>query len=200
MKVTIWESDGVEQFLGRFIGLKWCFLEYVVASDAQNRTARISSGTFSQNWEKGCIFFWQVKNPLETSSRISMALHGFSKAETSQFFIRGIKGYGDTGVQRCFQKKYKNLAPIHVRQHLDQKLKSRRSGRGGPVPWQPRSSGLTPRNFFLWKFIKNGVLNNFFSTIPDLKSRIRAPISSITEDTLQKVDTYTIFRIRLLLR
>ena len=28
-------------------------------------------------------------------------------------------------------------------------------GRGGPIPWSPRSPDLSPLDFFLWGYIKN---------------------------------------------
>ena len=89
---------------------------------------------------------------------------------------------------------------IPVRQYLNQKLGNRWIGRGGPVAWPPRSPDLTPCDFFLWGYIKDRVFSNLPSTISELKTRIRAVISSITEETLQKVVENTEFRMRLLLR
>ncbi|KMQ81391.1 transposable element tc3 transposase, partial [Lasius niger] len=45
-------------------------------------------------------------------------------------------------------------APPHwltaVREHLNETFPNRWIGRGGPIPWPPRSPDITPLDFFLW--------------------------------------------------
>lgn len=95
-------------------------------------------------------------------------------------------------------------APPHfalpVRQYLDRKVPNRWIGRAGPVSWPARSPDLTPCDFFLWGYIKDYVFSELPNTIPELKTKIRAAISTITEDTLTKVVKNTEFRLRFLLR
>ena len=53
-------------------------------------------------------------------------------------------------------------APAHyaldVRAWLDSKFPNRWIGRRGPVEWPPRSPDLTPCNFFLWGYLKDGCI------------------------------------------
>lgn len=76
---------------------------------------------------------------------------------------------------------------IPVRQYLDHKLPNRWMGRGGPIPWPARSPDLTPCDFFLWGYLKDQVFRELPQNIPDLKTKIRHAVESITEETLQKV-------------
>lgn len=45
-------------------------------------------------------------------------------------------------------------------------------GRGGPVPWPPRSPDLTPMDYFLWSEIKRRVYVSEPNTVEVLKQRI----------------------------
>lgn len=74
-----------------------------------------------------------------------------------------------------------------ARQNLDQKFGSPWIGQGGPVTWPPRSLMLTPSEFFLYGYIKNGVFYNFLTTI--IQPRIGSPAAyaSNAEESLQKV-------------
>ena len=38
---------------------------------------------------------------------------------------------------------------LHVRASLDEEFPNRWIGRGGPIPWPPRSPDVTPLDFFL---------------------------------------------------
>ena len=40
---------------------------------------------------------------------------------------------------------------------LNERFPDAWTGRGGPIPWQPRSPDLSPLDFFLWGYIKNTV-------------------------------------------
>ena len=42
----------------------------------------------------------------------------------------------------------------HMKDYLNETFRNRWLGRGGPVPWPPRSSDLTPLDFFLWGHMK----------------------------------------------
>ena len=50
-------------------------------------------------------------------------------------------------------------APPHfscfVTDVLNERFPDARIGRGGPIPWPPRSPDLSPLDFFLWGYIKN---------------------------------------------
>ena len=52
-------------------------------------------------------------------------------------------------------------APSHfscfVTDVLNERFPDAWIGRGGPIPWPPRSTDLSPLNFFLWGYIKNTV-------------------------------------------
>ena len=55
-------------------------------------------------------------------------------------------------------------------------------GRGGPVAWPPRSPDLTSTDYFLWGFVKEGVMAVAPTMPDDMKERIRR---ACTENTLQ---------------
>ena len=82
-------------------------------------------------------------------------------------------------------------APPHyavpVRQYLDKKYPNKWMGRGGPILWPPRSPDLTPCDYFLWGYLKDIVYRTRPTNISELKTKIRDAVSTIDEDTLQKV-------------
>jgi len=53
--------------------------------------------------------------------------------------------------------------------------------------WPPRSSNLTPADFFLWGLLKGKVYKNTHRTIKQLKDTIRQEIQAINVDTLGKL-------------
>lgn len=67
-------------------------------------------------------------------------------------------------------------APAHyehrVRDYLNDHFPNRWIGRGGPVPWPPRSPDLTPLDFFLWGEIKQHVYERESATVQELRQRI----------------------------
>nr|XP_015922443.2 uncharacterized protein LOC107450974 [Parasteatoda tepidariorum] len=67
-------------------------------------------------------------------------------------------------------------APAHfssaVREYLDRICPNRWIGRGGPVPWQPRSPDLTPLDFYLWGHMKSIVYETPVTSDMDLIARI----------------------------
>jgi hypothetical protein len=73
-------------------------------------------------------------------------------------------------------------APPHwakiVRNSLKDKFENRWIGRGGPIPWPPRSPDITPCDFFLWGFVKDVVYNTQVTDLADLKSKNRSCYST----------------------
>jgi len=49
-------------------------------------------------------------------------------------------------------------------------------GRGGPIPWPPRSPDLSSLDFFLWEFIKNIVCAEKIRKVQHLQERITSAI------------------------
>lgn len=62
----------------------------------------------------------------------------------------------------------------HVRHHLDVKYPGRWIGRGGPIPWPPRSPDLSPIDFFLWGYMKSLVYETPVESDTDLVARVVA--------------------------
>ncbi|KFM70899.1 hypothetical protein X975_03732, partial [Stegodyphus mimosarum] len=79
-------------------------------------------------------------------------------------------------------------APPHwgaiVRSSLDDHFTGRWIGRGGLIPWPPRSPDITPLDFFLWGFVKDNVYRRRVSNMDDLKARITTAIASVDADML----------------
>lgn len=63
-------------------------------------------------------------------------------------------------------------------------LKSLFLGRLISKNWPPRSSDLTPPNFFLWSYLKSKVYINKPRTIEELKANIRREVAAISVETL----------------
>jgi len=66
-------------------------------------------------------------------------------------------------------------APPHfsraVRQHLDETFTCW-IGRGGTIPWPPRSPDLTPMDFFVWGYLKERVYHQEVDSEAELRQRI----------------------------
>ncbi|KFM59228.1 hypothetical protein X975_23270, partial [Stegodyphus mimosarum] len=79
-------------------------------------------------------------------------------------------------------------APPHwdtiVRSSWKDHFTGRWIGRGGPIPWPPRSPDITPLDFFLWGFVKDNVYRRRVSNMDDLKVRITTAIASVDADML----------------
>ena len=76
-------------------------------------------------------------------------------------------------------------APAHfyrgARQVLDETFTNRWIGRGGTVPWPPRSPDLTPLDFFLWGAMKELVYETPVDSEEDLVARIVDAAAQIAE-------------------
>lgn len=76
-------------------------------------------------------------------------------------------------------------APAHfarpVRDFLNDTFGDQWIGRGGPIPWPPRSPDLTPIDFFLWGRVKNLVYQSPIDSEEELVARIIAACGSIGE-------------------
>lgn len=86
-----------------------------------------------------------------------------------------------------------------VREHLDSVIPQRWIGRGGPVPWPPRSPDLTPSDFYLWSELKRLVYREEYQTRDALQSAIVDAFDTIRRDrdTLLKLKANQLKRVRL---
>lgn len=79
-------------------------------------------------------------------------------------------------------------APAHfshlVREHLNNIFENKVIGRGGPVPWPPRSPDLTPMDFYLWGLMKAMVYNTEIVDLEDLRNRVQAAAAEIRQQGL----------------
>ena len=82
-------------------------------------------------------------------------------------------------------------APAHyatiTQDFLNEQLPNRWIGRGGNIPWAPRSPDLTPPDFFVWGYIKSKIYRTRISDIAELKARIIEAVDSITPAMLENV-------------
>lgn len=94
-------------------------------------------------------------------------------------------------------------APPHyasaVRDFLNNKYGDRWIGRGGPVPWPPRSPDLTPLDFFLWGEVKRRVYVEEAQSVEDLRCKIIQAFHDIRNqtDTLNLLKNSLEKRVRL---
>lgn len=74
-------------------------------------------------------------------------------------------------------------APSHyssgVRNYLNSEYGDRWIGRGGPIPWPPRSPDLTPLDFYLWGEIKRRVYVEEARSYEDLRNKIITAFSEV---------------------
>jgi len=68
-------------------------------------------------------------------------------------------------------------------------------GRGGPIPWAPRSPDLSPLDFSLWEYTKNIVYAEKIRNIQHLQDRITAAIETVTRGMIQKTLQEIEFRL-----
>ena len=68
-------------------------------------------------------------------------------------------------------------------------------GRGGPIPWPPRSPDLSPLDIFLWGYIKNIVYAEKIRNIQQLQERITSAIEIVTRDMIRKTWQEIEFRL-----
>ena len=72
----------------------------------------------------------------------------------------------------------------HVREWLDAKFTGMWLGCRSAISWPARSPVLTPMDFWLWGYLKRRVFSHGRPATPELKSRIRAEIANVSEETL----------------
>jgi hypothetical protein len=93
-------------------------------------------------------------------------------------------------------------APPHwsliVRHFLTETMPGRWIGRGGPIPWPPRSPDITPLDFFLWGYVKDRVYATKVQNLVELKHRITAAVATITREMLEATWREVEFRLDLL--
>jgi hypothetical protein len=88
---------------------------------------------------------------------------------------------------RISMQAVREIFPKHVMSRL------------GDVAWPPRSPDLSACDFFLWGYLKQKVYVNRPHTIQDVKDNIRAEISQIPQNMLQKVMNSVRWRVELCL-
>ena len=69
--------------------------------------------------------------------------------------------------------------PHDVRKYLNNVFPNRWIGRGGPVQWPPRSSDLTPMDFFTWREMKCLLYETPIATPEELVARMAEAASII---------------------
>jgi hypothetical protein len=74
---------------------------------------------------------------------------------------------------------------LSIRAWLDQKFPGSWLGQRGPHKWRARSSYLTPCNFFVWDWAKEGVYQAKLRTMEQLEDRIWSVIGHVPHDFLQ---------------
>ena len=81
-------------------------------------------------------------------------------------------------------------APAHfsndVREHLGITYPGRWIGRGGPVPWPPRSPDLNFDDYYLWGRIKNMVYQGETSTREMTWQRIQDAFATLTAEEIKR--------------
>ncbi|XP_015594169.1 uncharacterized protein LOC107267241 [Cephus cinctus] len=87
-------------------------------------------------------------------------------------------------------------ATRNVREELNGMFPERWIGQGGPHHWPPRSSDLTPMNFFLWEHMKSVIYRTPVETLQELHLRIDSALRSITPEMLKNCQSSLLQRAR----
>ncbi|GBN11579.1 hypothetical protein AVEN_178254-1 [Araneus ventricosus] len=98
----------------------------------------------------------------------------------------------------------RNGAPPHwsleVRKVLNEKFPRRWIGRGGPIPWPPRSPDITPLDFFVWIYMKNIVYQSPIRDTEEIKIRITAAIHTVDSEMLHITRLEISYKLRCVAR
>lgn len=81
---------------------------------------------------------------------------------------------------------------VAVREHLNNAFPNSWIGRGGPIPWPPRSPDLTPIDFHVWGRAKELVYVTEVQNREDLINRINAAFVKMKAEMLLRVTTVEI--------
>lgn len=75
---------------------------------------------------------------------------------------------------------------INVRTTLVAMFGEQWIGRGGPVPWPPRSPDMTVMDYWLWGHLKDRVYRTAPTTREDMKTRIRRECQQLSEEDVKR--------------
>ena len=93
-------------------------------------------------------------------------------------------------------------APPHwgliVRDFLNETFPNRWIGRNGPTPWPPRSTDITPLDFFLWGYVKDRVYRTPVHDVETLQSRIIEVLATVNEEMLENTWREIEYRLDIL--
>ena len=93
-------------------------------------------------------------------------------------------------------------APPHwgliVRDFLNETFANRWIGRNGRTPWPPRSPDITPLDFFLWGYVKDGVYTTPVRDVETLQSRIIEVLATVNEEMLENTWREIEYRLDIL--
>jgi len=78
---------------------------------------------------------------------------------------------------------------LQMRNFLNNTFPERWIGRRGAIEWPPRSSDLSPLDFFFWGYLKDRVYKIKPQNLNDLQVRIIDEVALITPEILQNVQT-----------
>ena len=68
---------------------------------------------------------------------------------------------------------------LHVRDYMNEYFPNRWLGRGGPIPWRPRSPDPTPLDYYIWGHMKTLMYEIKFDSRAALRDRIFAAAEHI---------------------
>ncbi|GBO24292.1 hypothetical protein AVEN_250647-1 [Araneus ventricosus] len=105
------------------------------------------------------------------------------KVEEDENFLQCVMFSDEATYQQDGAPPYWSL---EVRKVLDEKFPRSWIGRGGPIPWPPRSPDIKPSEFFLWGYVKNIIYQSPIRDTGELKSRITATIQTVDSTMLHR--------------
>ena len=115
------------------------------------------------------------------------------KSITAQIYLDVLTEYVATQLEQYqsqvidkLQGPNKVVHLIGVCQFLHETFTDRWTGRVSPIPWPPRSPGITPMDFFLWGYVKDIHYRTKVREINDLQHRIIEAIDTVTVDMLAR--------------
>ncbi|CAF4694672.1 unnamed protein product [Rotaria sp. Silwood2] len=119
----------------------------------------------------------------------------FNSTVTGESYVEMLKDYFEPAVAdwsdlNDFWYQHDG-APAHysriAREYLDEMFPDRWMGRRDPIEWPPRSSDLSPPDFFAWGVVKDAVYSKKSTSIDQLQNEIVDEFQQISTDLCKKV-------------
>lgn len=184
------------------------FIRYLMVTDeCIFHTNGITSTQFTRIWSTSNPHWRLEKNNQYRNSvmvwcgifnRKLIGPYFFDGCVNGQKYLQFLQTYLTENLENIELEDRRNMwfqhdgAPPHymaaVKNWLNENFQNKWIGRGGPVPWPPRSPDCSPCDFFLWGYLKQIVYRTSVESVIELRQRISNACAKVTPEMLRKVE------------